>query len=154
MVPSGRGRDDPVLERQQSESIETSPISDALHFRLEALEQARTGERVPITLRLQNTSNKAVDVYLTGRPIAFDLVVAREGGEVVWRRLEGETVPMVLQIRQLATDEILKFQEIWDQRTNRGEPVGPGLYTLQGFLLTDSPDPLTTAPVPLRIVPT
>lgn len=126
---------------------------DSVRVNLEVPEMVRSGAPVPITLRLQNTSDTPVDVYLTGRPVAFDIVVAREGGEAVWRRLEGETIPMVLQIRQLAPGEVLEFAERWDQRTNHGELVGPGRYTVQGILPTDTPEPLKTPFTLLRILP-
>jgi hypothetical protein len=126
---------------------------DSVRLTPEVPEMVCAGAPVPITLRLQNTSDKPSDVYLTGRPVAFDIVVAREGGEVVWRRLEGETISMVLQIRQLAPGEVLEFEATWNQRTNRGEPVGPGVYIVHGILPTDEPQPLKTPTVRLRIAP-
>jgi hypothetical protein len=61
----------------------------------------RAGEGVPITLRLTNPDRRAADVYLQGRPAAFDIVVTRRDGTPVWRRLEGAVIPAVLQVRQL-----------------------------------------------------
>jgi hypothetical protein len=70
----------------------------------------------------------------------------------VWRRLEGEVVPGIIQFKLLGASEVLELSHDWDQRTNRLASVGPGEYTAQGILLTDGPEPLTSAPKPFRIV--
>ena len=92
-------------------------------------------------------------LYLRGRTIAFDIVVAREDGTVVWRRLEGQVVPAIIQVKELASGEVVELRGEWNQRTARGRPVGAGLYSVRGELLTDTPLPLATAPVQLRIGP-
>ncbi|MDQ4075403.1 MAG: BsuPI-related putative proteinase inhibitor [Chloroflexota bacterium] len=126
---------------------------DSVRVNVEVPETVHAGKLVPITLRLQNISDQPVDVYLKGRPVAFDITVAREGREVVWRRLEGTTMSMVLQIRRLAPGEVVELTDTWNQQTNAGEPVSPGRYTIQGVLLTEAPQPLVTSPTTLRIVP-
>jgi Intracellular proteinase inhibitor len=113
----------------------------------------RMGEAVPITLRLTNTSREPVTAYLQGRPVAFDIIVSRHDGTVVWRRLEGAVVSAVLQVRSLAPGEVLEFSDTWLQQSNRGESVGPGEYLVTGVLPTDPPAELRTQPVPLRILP-
>jgi hypothetical protein len=113
----------------------------------------RSGEAVPITLRLTNTSRKPATVYLQGRPVAFDIIVSRHDGEVVWRRLEGAVVPAVLQVRTLGPGEVLEFNDSWSQRNNQGKPVRPGEYLVAGVLPTDPPAELRTKTVPLRILP-
>jgi Intracellular proteinase inhibitor len=107
---------------------------------------------VPITLRLTNTTSKPITLYLRGRAIAFDLTVTRADGEVVWRRLEGETVPAILQVKELAPGEALALEDTWDQRTNLGDTADPENYTVQGAVLTDQPDPIRTPAVPISIV--
>jgi hypothetical protein len=113
----------------------------------------RMGEAVPITLRLTNTSREPVTAYLQGRPVAFDMIVSRHDGTVVWRRLEGAVVSAVLQVRSLTPGEVLEFSDTWLQQSNRGESVGPGEYLVTGVLPTDPPAELRTQPVPLRILP-
>jgi Intracellular proteinase inhibitor len=113
----------------------------------------RVGQGVPITLRLTNAGRRAADVYLQGRPAAFDIVVTRRDGTPVWRRLEGAIVPAVLQVRSLAPGAVLEFHDTWPQRTNLGAAVGPGDYLVTGVLPTDPPAELRTRPVPLRILP-
>jgi hypothetical protein len=113
----------------------------------------RVGEGVPITLRLTNADQRAADVYLQGRPAAFDIVITRRDGTPVWRRLEGAVVPAVLQVRSLAPGAVLEFHDTWPQRTNRGAAVGPGDYLVTGVLPTDPPAELRTRPARLRILP-
>jgi len=115
--------------------------------------RVRSGEPVQIALRAKNVGNKPLELYLQGRTIAFDIIVARSNGPVVWRRLEGATIPAILRIEVLKPGAVLELTDTWDQRTKNGEPVAPGHYTVEGVLPTDSPTPLKTRPAPLRIVP-
>jgi hypothetical protein len=111
----------------------------------------RTGESVPITLRVSNTGTGSLELSLLGRSPVFDITVSRPDGDVVWRRLEGETLPMILQLRSLASGETLTLRDDWDQRTNRGKAVEPGSYLVRGALFTDE-QPLRTPAASLRIV--
>ena len=77
-------------------------------------------------------------------------MIERTAGEVVWRRLEGEIIPAILQVRAFAPGELVEVQTVWDQRTNPGEAVGPGEYVLHGLLLVES-EPLRTPPASLEI---
>ena len=130
----------------------TSPAADSLRLRLDVPAGVRAGAPVPIVLRVENVSPRPVELYLRGRTIAFDVVVARADGGVVWRRLEDEVIPAVVQVRALAPNETLELRAEWDQRTARGAAVPAGEYVARGLLLTDRPEPLETPPVPLRIV--
>jgi Intracellular proteinase inhibitor len=107
------------------------------------------GQPVTVTLRISNPGDRPMELYLQGRPIAFDLVVQR-GSEVVWRRLEGAVVSAILQVRTLAPGEMLELTETWDQKDGSGQPVEPGDYTVAGSVLTDR-SPIKAAAVPLRI---
>ncbi|MFL5402977.1 MAG: BsuPI-related putative proteinase inhibitor [Gemmatimonadales bacterium] len=115
--------------------------------------RVHVGEAVPITLRLTNTGRLPVTTYLQGRPVAFDVIVARRDGSVVWRRLERSVVPAILQIRTLDPGESLELTETWSQRSNSGKPVAAGEYLVTGVLPTDPPAQLQTAAVSLRIEP-
>jgi hypothetical protein len=113
----------------------------------------RLGEAVPITLRLTNTSRNPVNVYLQGRPTAFDIIVSRGDGTVVWRRLERAVISTILQVRPLAAGESLEFSDLWSQQSNLGERVPPGAYSVSGVLPGDPPAELRTQSVPLHILP-
>jgi hypothetical protein len=107
---------------------------------------------IPIVLRLENKGAAPLQLYLRGRAIAFDIVIRDAAGEVVWRRLEGETIPAIIQFKLLRGGEVLELPHEWDQRTNRRELVEPGYYTAQGTLLTDRPEPITSAPKRLLVL--
>jgi hypothetical protein len=126
--------------------------AESLRLETDVPSQVRAGERVPIALRAVNTGTTALELYLMGRSVTFDITVSGPDGAVVWRRLEGETLPMILQLRILAPGETLALRHDWDQRTPRGQIVSPGTYVVQGALLTDA-QPLRTPAASFRIVP-
>jgi hypothetical protein len=121
-----------------------------MRFAISIPSHVRQGEPVPVTLTLTNTSPQPITAYLTGRPTAFDVEVADNSGQVIWRRLAGETVPAILGVRTLAPGEALTFETTWPQRDQRGRPAAPGRYTLSGVLATDA-EPLRSLPAELRI---
>ena len=115
--------------------------------------EARRGDSVPIALRLVNDADTAVEVALQGRPVAFDVTVARPDGEPVWRRLAGETVTAILQLRMVAAGESLDFRTAWDQRTDRGAPVPAGEYVVKGTIPSDPPAVFRSDRVNLKVLP-
>ena len=137
--------------RERPRDAVTAGAADSLRLELLAPAEVRASDPVPITLRLTNVSDRPADAHFLGRTIAFDLVVARADGAVVWRRLAGAAIPSILQIRTLAPGESLELGDVWDQRTDAGARAGPGEYTVQGILPSDAPEPLRTPVVPLRI---
>ena len=128
-------------------------VADSMTVELSVPEHVRAGVPVPLTLRATNHGPRPAALYLRGRPVAFDVIVTNARGKVVWRRLRGATISMVLQIRELAPGESLELADTWNQRTNAGVPVPPGEYRLTGRLLTDTERPLESPPVRLRITP-
>jgi hypothetical protein len=125
---------------------------ESITFTVVVSGSAPRGEPVPITLRLTNAGDRTLTLYLTGRSITFDIIVARPDGDVVWRRLEHVATQQILQVKTLAPGETLELQDRWRQRTNAGSSVPPGDYTVTGVIPTDG-QPLRTAPVRLRITP-
>ena len=91
-----------------------------------------------MTLRLRNPSRQPVDAHFLGREIVFDIIVAREDGAVVWRRLEHGVGPSILQLRTLKPGESLEWRDAW-------LPKEPGRYKAQGILPSDEPEPRRTA---------
>lgn len=126
--------------------------AESLRLTIAAPSQVRLGQAVNITLRLTNLTDHPVPAYLLGRVITFDIVIAREDGAVVWRRLEGATVASVLQVRTLEPHETMEFGDVWRQRGSDGKPVAAGTYDVWGLLPSDAPEPRRTATVKLRIV--
>jgi hypothetical protein len=115
--------------------------------------EVRARDSVPMTVHVTNATSQPLTLYLRGRPIAFDLVVTGADGTVVWRRLEGAMISMVLQVRTLSPGEALELRDVWPQTTRAGAPIPPGEYTVRGEVLTDTPRPLATPSAPLRILP-
>jgi len=124
--------------------------ADSMTVELSVPDHVRAGESVPLTLKATNRGTTSATLYLRGRPIAFDVIVTDARGKVVWRRLAGATISMVLQVRELGPGESLTLEDSWSQKTNAGAAVAPGEYHLKAQLLTDA-EPLETASVPLQI---
>ena len=127
-------------------------ISDSVRVGLEVPERVRAGEPVRIVLRLENISDRTLDLYLRGRTIAFDVVVTREDGTVLWSRLEDEAIPAILRIETLEPGAVIELEDTWDQRSKGGAPVSAGEYGIRGEILTEL-EPLVTASELLRIDP-
>ena len=97
----------------------------------------RKGETVPVTLRVRNPAARTVDVYLLGREPTMDVIVERDTGGRVWRRLEGDVIPAIALLRALGPGESLEIRTTWDQRTNAGRAVEPGRYRVRAVLLME-----------------
>jgi len=101
-------------------------------IRLELLAPARVdqGEPVPFTLHVINAGDRPATLYLQGRPPAFDLQVQDDAGRMIWRRLAGATLLMVLGLRELGPGDALDFEDVWTQHDEAGRLVAPGRYRL------------------------
>lgn len=143
------GRDSSALPAVAERGVTVD--SDSLRLRLELPADVRAGAIVPIVLRLENVGERTLELYLRGRTIAFDVIVAPDGGAVVWRRLEDEIIPAIVQLRVLAPGEVVELRAEWDQRTSEGRPAGAGAYVVRGQILTEGPAPLESPPATLRI---
>ena len=134
------------------EDVMPAMVSDSVRVRLEVPERVDTGEPVRIFLRLDNISDRTLDLYLRGRAIAFDVVIAQEDGTVLWRRLNDEVIPAILRIETLQPGAAIELEHTWDQRASGGTPVSAGEYMIRGEILTEAA-PLVTASESLRIGP-
>jgi hypothetical protein len=124
-----------------------------VRFEITVPAQVRQGDPVPVALRLVNTGDRTVTLYLQGRPTAFDIIVKNEAGAVVWRRLEGQVVTAILGITSLEPKAALTFADIWPQRDQSGNPVPPGRYSIHGEIATDGPAPLVSSTAVTAIQP-
>ncbi|HYN81875.1 MAG TPA: BsuPI-related putative proteinase inhibitor [Gemmatimonadaceae bacterium] len=111
------------------------------------------GARVPIMIRVSNTTSAPLDLYLRGRDIAFDITITDSAGAELWRRLEGETVLAIIQIKTLGPGETLELSHEWDQRTKSGRPAAAGVYGIRGSVLTDGSSSLVSNEGSLVIKP-
>ena len=126
--------------------------ADSLQVSLTASPRVRVGVPVRFRLTLANRTDHRLTLYLSGRTITFDLTVTGPDGSVVWRRLEGQTLQGILQVRELAPRERVELEVHWNQRGSTGAPVAPGTYTARGAILTDGA-PLLTPMVHFLVEP-
>jgi hypothetical protein len=131
----------------QTTLVEAQP--DSMRVELVVPRKAAPGVPVPIAIRIGNTAARPIELHLQGRAVAFDLIVRRHDA-VVWRRLEGEAVQGILQLRTLAPGEVLELKDTWSQTDNAGAPVPAGEYSVSGMVPTDGA-PLTAGPLPITI---
>ena len=129
----------------------TTAVPGPLRLELVVPSRVRAGAPVPIRLRVQNVSPRAVDVYLRGRGVTFDVVIARASGEIVWQRLEHEIIPAIVHLRPLGPGERLEAETAWDQITKSGQRAEPGAYVARALLLVEG-EPLGTPPTSLQIL--
>ena len=115
-----------------------------LDFTASAPRSARVGQPVPIVLRLTNVSDHPVDAHFLGRTIAFDIVISREDGTVVWRRLQGKVTQGILQLRTLQPREHLEWRDTWRPREH-------GTYVIRGELPSDDPTPRRSSEARIHI---
>ncbi len=134
------------------ERVMPASVSDSVRVGLEVPERVRAGDPVRIVLRLENISDRTLDLYLRGRTIAFDVIITRKDGSVLWRRMEDEAVPAILRIETLEPGAVIELEDTWDQRANGGAPVSAGEYGIRGEILTEV-EPLVTASASVRIGP-
>jgi hypothetical protein len=127
-------------------------MDDSLDISVEAPVVVRPGDTVDFTLVITNRLDRSITLYLQGREITFDLVVRSAAGDIRWRRLEGQPIPAILKVEPLAAKASLRLRAKWDQRDDRGGPIAPGEYSVEGLVLTDGP-PLTSRRTIFRIAP-
>jgi Intracellular proteinase inhibitor len=108
-----------------------------LAFTISVPTPTHVGASVPIVLRLHNASDRPHEAHFLGRTIVFDIVVARVDGTIVWRRLERDVGPSILQVHILKPGETMQWRDTW-------LPREPGHYRVQGILPSDAPEPLRT----------
>ena len=125
----------------------------ALRVELVAPAAVRSGEPVTVTIRITNPSDKPIDAYFVGREIAFDIVVRKGDSSVVWRRLKGRAVHMVLQVRTLQPGEKIELGDIWQQQSDAGGVAAAGSYTVEGVVLGQGKEAMRTEPKKLEIRP-
>lgn len=114
--------------------------------------KVRAGDTVEIVLRIRNDGPKPIDLELSGRPVAFDVVVTGPDGKEVWRRLEGATVASILMLLTLQPGEGRDYTTQWGQVDQAGKAVAPGRYVLHGILPMGRRQ-MSTAPRDLLIEP-
>jgi len=124
--------------------------AQALSARIEAVEQA--GRAIRLRLRIRNESGRALTLMLGGRP-AYDFLVKRLDGTLVWRWQQGKVVQQILERRRLAPGEEVVFEATWRLGDARGRRVPAGEYVVHGILHLEPPEKLSTDPLRVYVPP-
>jgi hypothetical protein len=144
---------------RDASSRDTSSLSsvpderaDTLRLTLAFPDTVRVGDEVSITLRVENITDRPLDLYLTGREVTFDIIVSAERGDTVWRRLQGEVIPMTLRLESIDAGGSLERAATWPGVDQDGRVVAVGAYRVRGALLAEG-GAIATPPYPLTILP-
>ena len=105
---------------------------------------------MPFVFSVRNPTEHAIDLILRGRTSTFDVIVARDDGKIVWRRLENEIIPAIIRVVTLAPADGIELSTVWDQRTPKDEYAEAGIYVARGLLLVEG-EPLETPAINFRI---
>lgn len=119
----------------------------ALAIRLEAPDEARSGDSITLKVAVENRSGEVIDLYLRGRSPTLDAVLSTEDGRVVARLLDGEIGLAILQYKPLLPGELLEVSADFRLIPN----IEAGSYVLSAFVLTDEPVSGISAARPIRV---
>jgi hypothetical protein len=122
---------------------QTRPQADSLRVSILAPSEVQVGDSVPIELRIENVTTSTLSVNLQGRDIVFDIVVSTMDGNLLWRRLQGQTTQSILRIETLAAGQVLRLRDVW-------RAAAAGDYRVRGVVPTDAA-PLQTELVSVRV---
>jgi hypothetical protein len=96
------------------------------------------GESVRFTLSIMNTTSESVTRTMPGGQ-DYDLIVRTLDGSEVWRWSRSRVFTDAIREVSFGPGQTKTYSEIWDQRTNTGQQVGPGSYVVLG-IHSSSPD--------------
>jgi hypothetical protein len=97
------------------------------------------GEPVVLEFDVKNISDaRRVFEFVTGCQHDF---LVRQGDQLVWSLSHRQTCSEALSSFELGPGETWSRSDVWDQRSNKPEPVGPGSYGVTAEL------PLMGAPL-------
>ena len=116
---------------------------DSVVVEIAAPRYAAVGDTVPINIVVHNNRERRIDLNLTGREIAFDIVVARADSTIVWQRLRNVVIQPIVQLKTLEPGESFTLTDRW-QATQAGS------FIIGAELPTDS-KPLMAKPVGLVV---
>jgi hypothetical protein len=117
--------------------------ADSVEVIISAPSYAVVGDAVPISVVVRNDTDDRIDLHLTGRDIAFVIIVERSDSTLVWRRLANSAVQQILQLKPLAPGESFTLTDHW-------AAAETGEFLVRAELPTDG-EPLRARPVRLVI---
>ena len=116
---------------------------DSVVVEIAAPRYAAVGDTVPINVVVHNNRERRIDLNLTGREIAFDIVIARADSTVVWQRLRNVVIQPIVQLKTLEPGESFTVTDRWPA-------TEAGSFFVAAELPTDS-KPLQAKPVSLTV---
>jgi len=119
-----------------------------LAARVEATRQ--TARVIRLRLRIKNESGRPLTLVLGGRP-AYDFLVQRPDGTLVWQWQRGKIVQQILERRILNPGDEVVFEATWRLVDARGRRVPAGEYQVRGVVNLEPPEKIVTDPLPLRL---
>jgi hypothetical protein len=111
----------------------------ALKVKVDVPSHSTGGRPLPLRLVVHNSSRRPVWLETGDSAYAFDFVVSDSLGTEVWSRLHSrrsDPIPMIIRSRPIAPGDSVVFTDLWNQRTNAGDPARPGRYWIRGTLDT------------------
>jgi hypothetical protein len=123
--------------------IGSATAGDSVVVEIAAPRYAAVGDTVPINVVVHNNREREIDLNLTGREIAFDIVVTRSDSTIVWQRLRNVVIQPIVQLKTLMPGESFTLTDRW-QATEAGS------FIIGAELPTDS-KPLLAKPVGLVV---
>ncbi len=108
---------------------------------------------VPLRLTLRNVGPRPVEFFLLGEPGSIDFVVGPPDGAAVWHYQEdGGYTEVRGEDVTLRPGEARSWLHTWNQRSNRGAWIRPGVYQAVGAIPLNLGEIFTRSP-PFQIKP-
>lgn len=120
-----------VPSRRPFRNFNTAIIRNTLYVLSTDRMLYQRGQSVQMQLVKTNISNRPITLtYNTAQ--RYDFFIRRgTSGQVVWQWSRGRFFGQAVQRVTLAPGQSQVFTSTWDQRSNQGSRVQPGLYTVQ-----------------------
>ena len=129
--------DEPRSGRPAPPGLDSAAVTVLVGDSLQVALDVRSEGSVRFMLQVRNVAPRQVALLLRGRSPTLDVEVRRAGGEIIWRRLEGEVVQAIVQVRVLEPGEVLQVAAEWDRRLSGGGSAAPGAYEAAALLLLE-----------------
>lgn len=100
----------------------------------------KRGEIAQLTLTFKNQTGLTTGItYPSGQRYDFAVRPAPKGKfdpkqKIIWQWSAGRAFTMMLGMKQLVPDETMIFQDKWELKDNKGQPVPPGRYAIEGMV--------------------
>jgi hypothetical protein len=111
------------------------PRSGSVAFILGSSQLAyAVGSPIDFRMVLQNRMSEQTLTFRSSQN--FDLTISTDTGALVWRWSSGRVFTQALRTLTLPPGDEQMFAARWDQRSDAGAPVGPGVYQAVAVLTT------------------